>query len=475
MRKVWAIVRLTIAESIRTRVAIAFVLLLAGVMVLLISTASGDGTVAGKIQMFMSYSMGLTYFLLALLVIFLACRTLDQDIQSQRIDSLASKPLARWQLLLGRWLGIVLLALFLFILSMGTTYTMVRLYARSAKEKTQDKFKIDNQILVARRGFMPPLPDVSGQVEKRIAELKAQGNMPQNRGYTDVQKMIGDELIRQTRTVNPRQQGIWVFKGLPKPQQGEVVLTLRYKYEPSITTTRDKESNLRGDTIYGQWIIGRREAKNVYITSPMEKPYRTLQELNIPINAIDPDGSLTIAFINGDPREVAVHFPPQDGIEILVHEGTFEPNFIRTAIIIFSAIVFLTTLALACGTFLSFPIASLVALSAFFVGIGGNFLYEAMGKFGDETVLNTFVRVIGGLLSGKDVLNNCERLISLISLQIIPVLDASVFTSKLIDGRIIDWNDVAGQFGNLVILKAGVLAIFAIFVFSRRELGKITV
>ncbi len=462
MRKIWAVVRLTLAESLRTRAAIAFILLLAGVMVLLVSTATGDGTVAGKIQMFISYSTGLTHFLLALLVTFLACRTLDMDIKTQRIDSLVCKPIARWQLLLGRWLGIVLLALFLFTLSMGATYFIVLRYAKTAKPQTEDKFKIDNQILVARRGFMPPLPDVSELVEKRYEQLKAQGELTEERKASEIKKAIADQLLRQSRTIPPKYAGTWKITGLPKPEKGDILLTLRFKYEPSTNTSMNAQANLRGNTILGRWLIGRKESPQVYAWQD-EKPYRTLHEINIPINAIDPDGSLTLTFINIDPREVAVHFPLQDGIEVLVREGTFAPNFFRTTLTIFLTLIFLTTLALACGTFLSFPIASLVTLSAFFIGLAGNFLSEAIGMYNGLPFALT-----------NNPIENIEKVITLISLNLVPVLDISTFTGKLLDGKIVDWTVVAWQTVNLVVIKGGILAIFAGLVFQRRELGKIT-
>ena len=209
MGRVWAIVRLTVAESLRTRVAIAFMLLLGGVMVLLYSTASGDGTVAGKIQMFMSYSFGLTHFLLALLVTFLACRTLDQDIKTMRIDSVITKPLARWQLLMGRWLGILILAMGLLAVSMGLTYGVVKYFAGTVAEESEDKFKIENEILVSRKGYIPPAPDVEKQVENRFAELERSGELPIDKPSREIRKMIRTELINRSRTVNPGQVGVW--------------------------------------------------------------------------------------------------------------------------------------------------------------------------------------------------------------------------------------------------------------------------
>ncbi len=480
MGRVWAIVRLTVAESLRTRVAIAFMLLLGGVMVLLYSTASGDGTVAGKIQMFMSYSFGLTHFLLALLVTFLACRTLDQDIKTMRIDSVITKPLARWQLLMGRWLGILILAMGLLAVSMGLTYGVVKYFAGTVAEESEDKFKIENEILVSRKGYIPPAPDVEKQVENRFAELERSGELPIDKPPREIRKMIRTELINRSRTVNPGQVGVWKFTGLKEPLQGDVITTLRFKYEPSANTSFDTEQELQSNTIFGQWIIGRKElpADKVFVWQG-QKPYRTLHELYIPVNAIEDDGTMTITFRNLDPRGVSVHFPTPDGIELLIREGNFAPNFIRTVIATAFSILFIATLAIACGTFLSFPIASLVTLSVFFVGLGGNFLSEAIGlqyiiSPGDELFV-IVQKLVAFVITGANPLEIFQRLITISSLAVVPKLEISELTSQVIDGRLVSWNYVLRMFLSLVVIKCGILAILAAWIFRRREIGKVIV
>ncbi len=440
---------------------VAFILLLAGVMVLLVSTASGDGTVAGKIQMFMSYSIGLTHFLLALLVTFLACRTLDQDIKTLRIDSLVTKPIARWQLLLGRWIGISILALSLMAISLAVTFGVVHFYAGKVQAKTEDEFKIRNQVLVARQGYKPPMPDVADQVAKRYEQLRAEGSLPENKPPSEIQKALAEEFINRSRTVGPKQWGTWKITGLKPPQAGDVVYTLRFKYEPSSTTNVDQANQLHGNTIMGQWVIGRKESPKVYVWQG-EKPYRTIYEINVPVNAIEPDGSLTFSFVNIDPRNVSVHFPVADGMEVLVREGTFAPNFIRTGIITAMTILFVVTLALACGTFLSFPIASLLTISVFFIGLSGNFLSEAVG-------FNY------GFALTKNILEYIEKIGVFLSLMFVPVLDVGTYTSSLIDGRVVAWREVLRLFISLMVIKGGILALFGAFIFHRRELGKVVV
>jgi hypothetical protein len=461
-------------------VAIAFILLLLGVMILLFTTATGDGTVRGKIQMFMSYSISMTHFLLTLLVTFLACRTLDQDVKTMRIDSIVTKPLARWQLLLGRWIGIVILALTLLAVSMGATYGVIRYFARSAPEKSLDKFQIENQILVARHGYTPPLPDVEADVDKRVEQMKNEGAFPEDKTLREVRDVLRTELINRSRTVGPRQMQSWKFSGLNPARQGEGIITLRFKYEPSTDTSIDTESQLQSSTILGRWIVGRKELPpdRVYVWQE-EKPYRTIHEINVPINAIEDDGTMTITFINLDPRGVSVHFPQADGIEVLIREGDFASNFLRTVLITSFGILFMVTLAMACGTFLSFPIAALVTLTVFFIGLGGNFLYEAVGLHyviaPTDGLLDVVRKIIAFIFMGENPMQSIERVITIGSLAVVPKLEVSRFTSYLIEGRLVEWKIVLSAFTSLIVIKGGILALFAAAVFNRRELGKITV
>ncbi|NLX05436.1 MAG: hypothetical protein GXY33_09855 [Phycisphaerae bacterium] len=475
MGRIWAIARLTISEAIRTRLAISFMALLAGLIVLIVATASGDGTVAGKVQMFMSHTIGITHLLLSLLVIFLAARMVDQDIRTQRIDSLMTKPLARWQFLAGRWLGILLLATFLLGLVMGASYGVVRFFSREATGV--DAVKLENQVLVARTSYRPSLPDVSEQVE-RIVRERGQDEELAELTPRKMRELVRDRLITASRTVGPQQGRTWTLTGLPKPQEGSSdatdLLTLRFKYEPSKNTEGVAEYQLHSNTILGQWIIGRRESPNQHMWLDA-KPYRTANEIRVPINAIEADGTLELSFINRDPRGVAVNFPMEDGIEVLVRSGRFGPNFVRAFLLVLLTLVFLTTLALACSTFLSFPVASLLTVSIFFVGLAGGFLWDSIGLWGTDQGTATFLEVFGKIVREGTVWARVSHTITFLLLHLIPILDVGIFTDRLIDGRMIGWVEVMAGFVKLVAVQSFLLAIFAVMIFRRRELGRVIV
>lgn len=470
MHKLLAIARLTIKEFIRTKIAIAFVLLLIGFFILISSTATGDGTLVGKIQMIISYSSSITVFLVSLLSILLASRAIDIDIKTMRIETLITKPVKRWQIILGRWSGTVLLAVVLTSLAFIAIYILVYLNARSAKPNSEEWIDLHNHLLVARRPYSPePIPNLEEKVEEIYKKLKQEGRLPppEQMPPSQVKKLIREGLLQQPRTVGPRQIRTWKIKTNLKKSKLKVdkaLLTVRFKYEPSKPPPAAPEHNLHTNTILGYWIIGRKEStKNYYWPpeGPQEKPTGTAIQFDVPIDVVENDGSIYISFVNIDPRDVAVHFPLKEGLEILVREDTFENNLIRYLIIIFSSIIFLVSVGTFCGTFLSFPVAALLSLSVFFIGISSDFLAEAIG-------------LPYGLEFGKNIIENIEKIITYIAIKSLPSINIGQYTSNLIDGIIIDWPETLTKAFWLG-LDSLVLLILAFIIFNRREIAKVIV
>jgi ABC-type transport system involved in multi-copper enzyme maturation permease subunit len=119
MRSLWGVARHTFQESLRTRVLVVFLIVLVvcvlAVGLLMVSkgdtfaASHGEGTLKSRIQTFLSYSTGLTELLLGLVTIFLATGMVSSDIYRKQIFTVVTKPLPRWQYVLGRWLGLVML------------------------------------------------------------------------------------------------------------------------------------------------------------------------------------------------------------------------------------------------------------------------------------------------------------------------------------------------------------------------------
>jgi len=118
--RIRAIARTTLAEGLRAKVGSGFTAIILVALPLFWLTAEGDGTIKGQVQMFLSYSLGFGGFVLALLTIFFSCRSLSVEIAGRQIYALVSKPIPRWQIVAGKWIGVMSLnALLLAIVCAG--------------------------------------------------------------------------------------------------------------------------------------------------------------------------------------------------------------------------------------------------------------------------------------------------------------------------------------------------------------------
>src|ERR1700691_5847338 len=117
MQRILAITWLTwkAALPFRLFLVIAALLILAVVGLPLIIT--DDGTARGFTQIILTYTLSAITALLGFSTLWLSCGTLARDIEECQIQVVATKPIARWQIWIGKWLRIisldaVLLAIF---------------------------------------------------------------------------------------------------------------------------------------------------------------------------------------------------------------------------------------------------------------------------------------------------------------------------------------------------------------------------
>src|SRR5689334_1841467 len=107
MQRLFAICWLTWKAALRFRLFIVVAGLLLASVVLLPLLIKDDGTARGFTQILLTYTLTTISALLGLSTLWLACGTLARDIEECQMQVVAVKPIARWQIWLGKWLGIV--------------------------------------------------------------------------------------------------------------------------------------------------------------------------------------------------------------------------------------------------------------------------------------------------------------------------------------------------------------------------------
>src|SRR5438105_14648011 len=109
MQQIFAIISLTWKAAFRYRLFWVLTALLLGAVVGLPLLVKDDGTAEGFAQILITYTLGAVTGLLGICTLWLACGTLARDVEECQIQMVAVKPIARWQIWLGKWLGLVLL------------------------------------------------------------------------------------------------------------------------------------------------------------------------------------------------------------------------------------------------------------------------------------------------------------------------------------------------------------------------------
>ena len=107
-----------------------------------------DGTAEGFTQIILTYTLSAITALLGLSTIWLSCGTLARDIEECQIQVVVTKPIARWQIWIGKWLGIVTLNAVLLLIS--GTFVFGLLEYRASKLPADVQQKLHTDILVAR-------------------------------------------------------------------------------------------------------------------------------------------------------------------------------------------------------------------------------------------------------------------------------------------------------------------------------------
>ena len=455
MQKIFAITWLTWKAAIRFRLFAVVAVLLVLAVVGLPLIVKDDGTARGFAQIILTYTLSAVTVLLGFSTLWLSCGALARDIEECQIQVLATKPIARWQIWLGKWFGIASLNAALLVLAGACIYGVLEW--RASKLPLMERTQLRQELLVARGSAKES--DLSSDIDKDT-ETILQNRLKQNPGIAadlnEARTLIREGVKADFELVPPNAYRRWdIDLGSAKSYIRDKPLQLRVKFETA-------DHNPNGNYV-GLWEIGNPDTTNFVAIPPMTgMAPDTFHEFEIPPNLFSDKGMLTIVFINEN--NMALTFPLQDGMEVLFPQGSFTANFIRALGVIFCWLVLLSAIGLMAASFLSFPVAAFFSITMLLVALSSGTLAETvdLGSVttgttptpGTRSITDTiFIPIFKGLLS---VLNLVEKF---------SPIDA------LSTGRSVPWSELAAAFGQIVVLFGGFFAVVGIIMFSRRELA----
>lgn len=533
---IYAVARSTLAEGIRAKVASGFALVIVVSVPVFYFVATGDATIKGRVQMFMAYSLGFNGFVLALLTILFSCRSLSREIESRQIFGLVTKPVPRWQILAGKWAGIMALNVMLiglvgigtyigtwrivadfhnrlqhqlvtdggltpeqserFVAALGNVHGagakgmqspiitamqestgMTRQEIGDVLLKLPESTRVDlrrgdelrRQVLVSRISVRPDIDyeGVEKTARKRYDELESKGQLPVGLSKAQIMEGLRSEAWGEKSTVLPFTNLRWTFHG-PKPEKrADAIMSLRYKIESRSALPPQKYDQinlvLEQDSVWCAFRIGSPKAQGFFVVPPPLKA-RTVQEIELSIECVAPDGTVNVDMHNEDPRGVALSIDPKSDLEVMYVVGSFESNLFHACLAILIPLTCLASFGVCASTFLTFPVASLILLCLYIISSSMGFVAESFAITTDYydpsqpqglafEIRKTTVESLGWVLSIND-LN--------------PVGD-------IIEGRAITWGQLFGGFWRFVLIKGGAAMLLGVLIFRRRELAAVVV
>lgn len=454
MRSIWAVATNTIRQALRMKVALIFTILLLVLLPVMALSMPGDGTVKGRLQTFVSYGLSLTSLLLCLLTIVVSVYSLTNDIKQKQIFTVLTKPVRRFQLLLGKLLGVILLDVLLLVLFSAIIYTITIYTPKLLNAGEEELASLENEFFTARASLTPPKIDVTQEVLETYNKLKENGQLLPGSSKEDDIYILTLRKELEKRAVPVGRELLWQFQNV-KPLDPNQSLFIRFKYDVSVSPP---DLN-----VYGRWVVG--DDRQIRYGTEMKTPVytfdrkdfiRTFHEIEVPADAVAEDNYLAVGFFNSPLNNTVVIFPTEGGLEVLYRADSFTANFIRAVLLILLRLIFLACLGILAASFLSFPVAILFCLMIFLTATISGF------------VLESFDVLSKGL---SDLYYYTVRPVVLL----LPQFDKFNPTKFLVPARLLSWPLLAKVAGLMVCVKAVVLLLLALFIFTYREMAKVVI
>ena len=454
MRRIWAIASNTIAQAIRLKSAGIIIVLLAVLLPMMGLTVVGDQTLKGKLQTFSSYGLSLTSVLLCLLTIVISCYSLTSDLKYKQIFLVATKPIRRHELLLGKFLGVIVLDVLLLTIFSGIVYGLTWSLPWLVKAPQGQRQQADREFFTARAVLTPTLDEqaVEQEVQRRYDQLRKDDQIPEDMTRERVLGQIRSQELFRAKACEPSHEKIWEFDSVRAKDPNDLIF-VRYKYRVAGQTLDTQ--------IAGAWKIG--DIRPLKTGQPPGTPIfaveriettQTELEFAVPAACVAADGYVGLVFFN-DPQNNTQTIILDD-LKVMYRTGSFEGNFLRVAGMILVRLVFLAAMGVSVSTWLSFPVAVLICLAAYTSGMINGFIIESIKSLSSTlTILYAF--------SIQPIL------------WFIPKFDEQFNpTDYLVEAKTLGWLFLAQAWGVTALIKSGLLLLVGMWIFRHREISKTT-
>ena len=451
MNKILAIATITIRSSIRSRVVLAMLLMLLAVIIGLPLTVKGDGTLSGEIQILLTYTLGLVALILSLLTMWTGCATISQEISERQIHLVIAKPVYRYQIWVGKWLGLLALNGLLLSISAGTVYGLLRWTTRASQLTPSEEAVLSRDVLVARERIQPNLPDVKDEARERFENQFSAGALLSGLSTPNALKAMEQAILTRRYSAANSDSLHWTFHASKAPPDHPFHLQFQFS-----------TSNQSVKKVKGLWRISGENSLEVFEQEIGSVP-SGVHTLVIPPHVIYGSETLHVRYTNINDNPLRVLFEPDDGIVLFVYRGGFFGNLFRSILILFFHITFLAALGITAGSLFSMPVAS-------FVSIFAMVLLQSAGYIESMSTRN--------LLTPSELNGNEPAIINILFGYSFKALQFMVSPLEMANplesigvGELVPWTWVGTDCLIQVVLYCGLFGTLGSWLFNRREIG----
>ena len=478
---VLGVARNMLTEAVRMKISLVLIILLMLGLAVLPSLLNAEQPLRYRVQSFFQYSTTGVFWILAFLTLAFGIASITSEQREKVIWQTMTKPVAAWQYLLGKWVGLVTLNAMLLLVSAGGIFLFaeylrnqpavgeIRAYVSTESAVSEDRFILESRVMTARESVGMDIPEElridSPEFEERVGQfIESERLTDPNFATTPAQLAavvsdLHEGVLRTYRSLAPGAMRVYRITGLREAKRRDTPLTMRIRI--------DAEGN-RPDVFYDMTFALPFSSDPTPLVKTMSPGF--FHNISLTTDAINDEGVLEVAIANGRvvstrgggrgvvPNRSAATIP-ENGLEVSYKSGSYRANFARVMIVLWIKLAFLAMVAICASTFLSFPVACLIGFGVFVLAEMSGFLLGAVETY-------STVDREGNMIWYKVVtlnITNWAGLIFKMYSDLSPV-------RRLVQGQLMPWSSLGVGAGVLLTLT-GMLYIVAIQIFRRRELA----
>jgi ABC-type transport system involved in multi-copper enzyme maturation permease subunit len=414
----------------------------------------------------MAYGLNAVGLFLGMLTIFLS-RSLSDELVNRQIFLITTKPVPRWQFVLGKWVGMVVLNAVFLSFSGLAIYGMVHYikYTHPPIDDVFDEAELNEEVLVARHAVKFQLPDFSRPAENEFQRNREEGLYADSPDFDQEKELarLAKKYEARWRIIGPLELRTFEFENVLCERSPDKTVQIRYKTNISAYAP--------DEVFRAQWEFGDPLKGTPTYRLRTRHVVDRFHTMSVPADAVAPDHTLVAILHNQNPfpgepqfRNV-IEIRPSEDVEALFVVGSFGGNLFRLLILMMSKLMFLAGVALLMTTVFSFPVACLTSFTVYILAGARSFITEsiefATNPYGDDWFIQAFLQTFAFVFNALK--------------WVVPDFGYFNAIEDLVNGRNVSLVWVLQAVGGLAVLKTAIMLGLAMLLFQRREVAEVSV